>query len=129
MTTLNREQLIDLATKQYFANVDCKNMDAVLACFHPDVQFTIQTDNLTHPGVEGVRKMFEGLFSTYDEIWHGDFEMAADDATQTVCARFNVYLKDPAGNETRLSNCNFWYVRDGKFERVFVFMSGDNVLK
>jgi hypothetical protein len=76
-----------------------------------------------------VRKMFEGLFSTYAQIWHGDFELAVDESTQTVCARFNVFLKDPSGNETRLSNCNFWYVRDGKFERVYVFMSGENVLK
>lgn len=130
MSKLNRQQLIDLATKQYFGSVDSKNMDGVLSCFHPDVKFTIQTDNLTHPGgIDGVRTMFEGLFSAYEEIWHGDFEVAVDEEAQTVCSRFGVYLKDPAGNETRLSNCNFWYVRDGKFERVFVFMSGDNVLK
>ncbi len=129
MTQLNREQLIDLATQQYFANVDQKNMEQVLACFHPDAQFTVQTDPITHDGVAGVRQMFEGLFSTYQDIWHGDFECAADEKTQTVCARFNVYLKDHQGNEVKLSNCNFWYVRDGKFERVYVFMSGENVLK
>lgn len=50
MSKLNRQQLIDLATKQYFGSVDSKNMDGVLSCFHPDVKFTIQTDNLTHPG-------------------------------------------------------------------------------
>lgn len=50
MSKLNREQLIDLAQMQYFANVDNKNMDAVLACVHDDVQFTIQTDPLTHSG-------------------------------------------------------------------------------
>lgn len=129
MSKLNREQLIDLAQMQYFANVDNKNMDAVLACVHDDVQFTIQTDPLTHSGKAGVREMFNALFTSYEEIWHGDFEFAADPESQTVCARFNVYLKDAQGKETRLSNCNFWYVRDGKFERVYVFMSGDNVLK
>lgn len=130
MSQLSRDQLIDLAVNRYFANVDNKQMEAVLDCFHDDVAFTIQTDNLTHPGgVAGVKTMFENLFSGYEEIWHGDFEMAADEQAQTVCARFNVYLKDHEGRETRLKNCNFWYVEDGKFKRVFVFMSGENVLR
>lgn len=129
MSRLTRAQLIELAEQQYFANVDKKNMAGVLACFHDDVAFTIQTDNLTHPGVAGVQKMFENLFANFDEIWHGDFELAADERAQTVCARFNVYLKDPQGNETRLRNCNFWYVEEGRFKRVFVFMSGENVLR
>ena len=129
MSRLSREQLIDLATQKYFSNVDSKNMQAVLDCCHEDVAFTIQTDNLTHNGHIGVRKMFDNLFNNFDEIWHGDFDVAADVETQTICARFNVYLKDPQGNETHLRNCNFWYVEDGKFRRVFVFMSGENVLR
>ncbi|MCO5785820.1 hypothetical protein DHB74_05565 [Pseudomonas sp. G11-1] len=129
MTRLTREQLTELAITSYFGNVDKKNMQQVLDCCHEDVEFTIQTDNLTHSGHTGVRKMFENLFSGYEEIWHGDFEVAVDDVAQTVCARFNVYLKDAQGNETRLRNCNFWYVEEGKFRRVFVFMSGENVLR
>ncbi|UTW08929.1 nuclear transport factor 2 family protein [Pseudomonas benzenivorans] len=129
MSRLSRAQLSDMATQKYFANVDSKNMAAVLDCFHEDVSFTIQTDNLTHYGHPGVRKMFDNLFSNFEEIWHGDFELAIDVETQTICSRFNVYLKDAQGNETRLRNCNFWYVKDGKFSRVFVFMSGENVLR
>jgi len=129
MSHLSREQLLELATQKYFANVDKKNMPGVLDCCHEDVAFTIQTDNLTHDGHTGVRKMFDNLFNNFEEIWHGDFELAADVEAQTVCARFNVYLKDAQGNETRLRNCNFWYVEDGKFRRVFVFMSGENVLR
>lgn len=129
MSHLSREQLIDLATQKYFANVDAKNMAGVLDCFHEDVAFTIQTDNLTHDGRTGVRQMFENLFANFEEIWHGDFELAVDIDTQTICSRFNVYLKDAQGNETRLRNCNFWYVEDGRFRRVFVFMSGENVLR
>ncbi|WP_300728284.1 nuclear transport factor 2 family protein [Pseudomonas sp.] len=129
MSRLTREQLSDLATEQYFGNVDNKNMQAVLDCCHENVQFTIQTDNLTHDGHTGVRKMFDNLFNNFEYIWHGDFELAIDVEKQTICSRFNVLLKDPQGNETRLRNCNFWYVEDGKFRRVFVFMSGENVLR
>ena len=129
MSHFSREQLIDLAVQKYFGNVDRKNMQAILDCCHEDVAFTIQTDNLTHSGHAGVRKMFDNLFGNYETIWHGDFEVAADAETQTVSARFNVFLKDAQGNETRLRNCNFWYVEDGKFRRVFVYMSGENVLR
>lgn len=129
MSKLSRQQLIDLAVNDYFGNVDKKNMDAVLATCHADCAVTIQTDHLTHSGIDGIRRMFENLFAGFEEIWHGDFEVTADAENQTVSARFNVRLKDAQGRETRLSNCNFWYVEDGKFRRYYVFMSGENVLR
>jgi hypothetical protein len=44
-------------------------------------------------------------------------------------SQFNVELTDPGGKLTKLSNCNFFYLDDaGKFKRVFVYMSGPNVL-
>lgn len=129
MSRLTRQQLIDLAIDAYFANVDRKNMDGVLACCHDDCSVTIQTAPITHNGVDGIRKMFETLFSSYEHIWHGDFDVTADEVNQTVSARFNVLLRDAAGQETRLSNCNFWYVEGGKFSRYYVFMSGTNVLR
>lgn len=129
MSKLTRQQLIALGVESYFGNVDRKNMDAVLACCHGDCTVTIQTDHLTHSGIDGIRRMFENLFAGYEEIWHGDFEVTADEQNQTVSMRFNVRLVDAKGQETRLSNCNFFYVEGGKFRRYYVFMSGDNVLR
>jgi ketosteroid isomerase-like protein len=130
MKKLSRNELIHLATMDYFGNVDKKNMDGVLANFHEGASLTVPTDPIVHEGREqGIRAMFQTLFDSYDEIWHGDFECTADEASQSIAARFNVYLKSPDGTEVKLSNCNFWYVEDGKFSRVFVYMSGPNVLK
>ena len=36
--------------------------------------------------------------------------------------------KDAAGNVTLLNNTNFWRIRNGKFQEVYVYMSGANVL-
>ena len=36
---LSRAELIDLATQQYFASVDAKDIDATLACFHDEALF------------------------------------------------------------------------------------------
>ena len=33
-SAMSREELEDLALNQYFANVDAKDLDAVLDCFH-----------------------------------------------------------------------------------------------
>ena len=33
-STLDREGLVDLALNKYFGNVDNKNLDAVMDCFH-----------------------------------------------------------------------------------------------
>lgn len=130
MLKLTRDELIELATMDYFANVDKKNMDGVLANFHEDATLTVPTDPIVHEGRDqGIRKMFQNLFDSYVDIWHGDFECTVDEKEQSIAARFNVYLKTEDGGEIKLTNCNFWYVENGKFSRVFVFMSGPNVLK
>jgi ketosteroid isomerase-like protein len=129
MSKLSRQQLIDLAVYSYFGNVDKKNMDEVLACMHEDIVVTIQTDHLSHTRVDGVRKMFETLFSTYKKTWHGDFEVTADEENQTVATRFNVTLEKPDGTfDPPMKNCNFFYVENGKFRRYYVFMDGVSVL-
>ncbi len=129
MSKLTRQQLIDLAVTSYFANVDKKNMDAVLACMHDDVVVTVQTANHDHHGKDGVRKMFETLFTTYKKTWHGDFEVTADPENQTVATRFNVTLEKPDGTfDPPMKNCNFFYVEGGKFRRYYVFMNGVSVL-
>ncbi|QYJ14971.1 hypothetical protein Rxycam_00782 [Rubrobacter xylanophilus DSM 9941] len=126
-----RDYYVDMVEKKYFANVDRKNMDAVLDCFAEDAVFTIQSAFTTHEGRDtGIRKMFENLFNTYSpKIVHRDFKHVVDIENNCCAAQFEVELTDTDGNETYLSNCNFFYLdKNGKFERVFVYMSGENVL-
>jgi ketosteroid isomerase-like protein len=122
---------VDMVESKYFANVDRKDMDAVLDCFTEDAVFTIQSAFTTHEGREtGIRRMFENLFETYPQkIVHRDFKHVVDAENNRCAAQFEVELTDAEGNETYLSNCNFFYLdENGKFERVFVYMSGENVL-
>lgn len=127
----HRDYYVDMVESKYFANVDRKDMDAVLDCFAEDAVFTIQSAFTTHEGRDtGIRQMFENLFETYSQkIVHRDFKHVADVDNNRCAAQFEVELIDAEGNETYLSNCNFFYLDDnGKFERVFVYMSGENVL-
>ncbi|MES1943940.1 hypothetical protein PC39_07494 [Salinisphaera sp. PC39] len=130
MAAFPRQHYIDMVEKHYFGNVDRKNMQAVLDCFQEDGSLTVQTAPITHEGRDaGVREMFQTLFDSYQVIWHGNFEHTVDVENECIATRFDVRLVDHDGGEVELHNCNFWYCRDGKFQRVYVFMSGENVLR
>lgn len=130
-TKLDREQLIDIVVNRYFANVDASQLQPVLDCFEPDVVFTIQSAFHTHTGRDtGVKQMFETLFASYPKkIWHGNFRHIVDVENGHISSQFDVELIDAAGKVTKLSNCNFFWLENGKFKKVFVYMSGENVLK
>ena len=125
------EFYVDVVENRYFGNVDRKDMDAVLDCFAEDAVFTIQSAFTVHEGRDtGIRQMFENLFATYEpKIVHRDFEHVVDVENNRCSAKFEVELAEKDGKETNLSNCNFFFFdENGKFERVFVWMSGENVL-
>ena len=63
-STLNREGLIDLAINKYFANVDAKNLDAVLDCFHDNAMMTTQTSFTTHAGKDNIKRRFGDYLRT-----------------------------------------------------------------
>lgn len=125
---LSRDELIQLATKTYFGNVDAKNIEAALDCFHNGALFCVQTDFTRHSGKEEIRRMFEDFFGAYETIVHRDFTCTVDQANGRIAASFVAELTDADGGVTLLNNTNFWRVRDGKFQEVYVYMSGANVL-
>jgi SnoaL-like domain len=121
---------IDIVTKRYFDGVDNKNMDQVLDCFTEDAILTEVTSNTVHRGRdEGIRAMFTKLFADFSEIWHGNFVHTADPASNAVCSQFTVLITPQGGEELRYENCNRFYLKGDKFHRVYVYMSGDNLLK
>ncbi|MEO9599220.1 nuclear transport factor 2 family protein [Parasphingorhabdus sp.] len=125
---LSRTALIELATKTYFGNVDAKNMDGALDCFQDGALFCVQTDFTRHSGKAEIRRMFEDFFGAYEKIVHRDFTCTVDEANGRISACFVAELTDVDGGVTLLNNTNFWRIRDGKFQEVYVYMSGANVL-
>ncbi|QGN53986.1 nuclear transport factor 2 family protein [Novosphingobium sp. Gsoil 351] len=125
---LSRAELIDLATRKYFASVDAKDMEAALACFHDEALFCVQTAFTRHSGKAEIRRMFEDFFAGYQTIVHKDFTCTVDDKNGRIAASFEAVLTGHDGSVTRLNNTNFWRVRDGKFQEVYVYMSGQNPL-
>jgi hypothetical protein len=121
---------IDIVTKRYFDGVDAKNMQQVLECFTPDAILTEVTSNTVHTGRDaGIRAMFTKLFADFSDIWHGNFVHTADPGSNAVCSQFTVLITPNGGDELRYENCNRFYLKGDKFHRVYVYMSGDNLLK
>ena len=117
--------------ERYFSCVDANDLEGVLDCFTEDAVLTIQSAHSTHEGRDtGLRTMYEDLFKTYEpRMRHIHFTHVADPENNRVASQFTVELTDTAGNEVTLTNANFFYLRDLRFQRVFVYMSdGQNVL-
>jgi ketosteroid isomerase-like protein len=131
MAEIPYEYYVDIVTKRYFNGVDNYDMDMVLDCFHEDAVLTEVTSMTVHEGRdEGIRRMFEGLFDAHSRIWHGNFVHTADVDSEAICSQFSVEVTPKeAGTELRYENCNRFYLDNGKFSRVFVYMSGENLLK
>jgi len=126
--TLSRDQLIDLAVHRYFANVDAKNLDAVLACFNDEALFCVQTDFTRHAGKDAIRRMFVDFMGAWKTIVHKDFTCTVDEKHGRISASFEAVLTAEDGQVTRFFNTNFWRVRDARFQEVYVYFSGANVL-
>ncbi len=125
---LNGQELIDLAINQYFGNVDKKDLQAVLNCFHDNAMLTVQTVFTLHEGKQNIGRMFKDFFDNYDVILHRDFTYTVDEMNGRIVASFIAELKDSEDNTTYLHNTNFWRIRDNKFQEVYVYMSGENPL-
>ena len=122
--------LIDIVTKRYFDGVDRKALGQVLDCFTPDAVLTEVTSNTVHTGRDAdIAAMFRKLFADFEAIWHGNFVHTADPSTAAICSQFTVLITPNGGAELRYENCNRFYLQGDRFHRVYVYMSGDNLLR
>jgi ketosteroid isomerase-like protein len=126
--TLSRAELIDLALIKYFGNVDAKNLDAVLDCFQDEALMCVQTEFTRHAGKDAIRRMFTGFMGAYETIVHKDFTVTVDEVNGRIAASFEAVLTAADGTSVSFFNTNFWRIRDGKFQEVYVYFSGENVL-
>jgi ketosteroid isomerase-like protein len=127
-SSLSRDELVDLALNKYFANVDKKDLDAVLDCFHDNAMITVQTAFAVHDGKDNIKRMFVDFMGAWDTIIHRDFTCTVDETNGRITACFTAELVDSDGNTTLLYNTNFWRIRGDKFQEVYIYMSGENPL-
>ena len=79
-------------------------------------------------GKDGIARMFRDFFDSYETIIHRDFVCTIDEKQGRIVARFIAELVDADGTTSLLENTNFWRIRDGKFQEVYVYMNQANPL-
>lgn len=122
---------VDIVTKRYFHGVDNGDLDLILGCFHEDSLIKEMTSDTVHEGREaGIRRMFTDLLANNERIWHGNFVHTVDVEQESIASQFTVEIVPrESGEELRYENCNRFYLEDGRFKEVYVYMSGENLLK
>jgi ketosteroid isomerase-like protein len=124
MQRLNRQELIDLVEKRYFAAMDDRRLEEMLACLAEDCVFTIYPAGDRAVGRDGgIRDLFETVYATYPEMWHGNFEWVVDEAEQRLAASFDVRLVDSAGKEMVMRNGKFFSVENGRLSQLNLYLS------
>ena len=120
---------VNLVEQDYFASVRERDLARTLECFDENAVFTIQSAFKTYSGRDTeIRGMFERFFRSYTSIIHRDFEHVVDLDHQRCATRFSVDLMSEQQSASAMSNCNFFYLENGRFKRVYVYMSGPNIL-
>lgn len=129
MAKLDREGLVALVERDYFANVDARHIEAVLATMDSDAAFSVATHGVRHVGRDDeIRRMFERLYDEHAAVAHGEFVHVVDVERQSIASQFTVRNTEHDGSITVKHNCNFFHVEDGRFDRVVVYMEGENTL-
>ena len=124
---MDRQEYIQIV-EDYFSALDQRRLDDVLTFFDEDCVFTVQSAFIVFEGHNGVRQMFEPFLQTYKEVVHTDFEHIVDPVSQAISSRFRVELVRFDGGHEIKQSVNHWYFQGDKFHRVYVWISGDNVL-
>lgn len=131
MSANTYEYYVDMVTKRYFHAVDNFDLPLILSCFHDDATLTEVTSATTHQGRDtGIKSMFANFLGAHSRIWHGNFVHTVDISAQAIGSQFSVEVTPQGSSDgLRYENCNRFYLKDGKFSSLFIYMSGDNLLK
>ena len=114
--------------RTYFAAVDAKDLRGVLATLTKNCVFTVETHGVRLQGHGEISGMFHRLWDRHAAVLHDGFTFVPCAATGRIAAQFQVTNTLPDGGKVFKSNCNFFRVKGGAFDRVSVYMAGENTL-
>ena len=124
---MQRDELVALVEK-YFASVDGGDFEALRSTLTDECVFTVETHGIELKGIKSISGMFDRLWAEHKAVQHKDFIHVPDADRGRIASRFTVVNTELNGDLTYKSNCNFFYVEDGRFSRVAVYMAGPNTL-
>ena len=124
---MSRQEMIDLVTK-YFKGVDGEDFDVIRSTLTDDCVFTVETHDVELVGITEISGMFDRLWAKHAAVRHQDFVFVPAPEEGRIAVRFSVVNTHKDGALVRKSNSNFFEIQDGRFNRVAVYMAGENTL-
>ncbi len=119
-----REQLVATCINGFFEMLNAHDLEGVMQGIADDCEMRIPSSNFTYTGKAALRDHLEDFIQSFPSIHFRDFVTAADPQENRVAIRFNISLIDDEGEETHMSNCNFFEIReDGQIEDILIFAS------
>lgn len=121
---LSREQLIALGIDGFFKKLNAHDLDGVMAGIAEKCEMRIPSSNFTYTGKTALRNHLRDFVTSFPVINFRDFIAVADPDENRLAVRFNISLTDDDGEETHMSNCNFFEVDDdGLLADILIFAS------
>lgn len=122
--TLSRHQLIDAGVKNFFEKLNARDLDGVMAGIDDDCEMRIPSSNFTYTGKAALRDHLQDFISSFLVIHFRNFTIVADTENARLAVRFDISLIDDCGEETHMSNCNFFEVTsEGRLSDILIFAS------
>ncbi len=124
---MTRDGLIAMV-RAYFTGVDGEDIEQIFATLTEDCRFSVETHRVALVGREEITGMFERLWLNYAAVRHEDFQFVIDVEEGKIAAQFQVVNILQNGKKVYKSNCNFFSIRNNRFNKVAVYMAGENTL-
>jgi ketosteroid isomerase-like protein len=124
---MKREELVALV-ERYFGAVDGEDFETLQTVLTDDCVFSVETHGVELHGISAIDGMFQKLWADHASVQHKDFTHVPDAEGYRIATRFTVVNTEHDGSLTYKSNCNFFEVDGGRFNRVAVYMAGPNTL-
>ncbi|MEP3050713.1 MAG: nuclear transport factor 2 family protein [Erythrobacter sp.] len=121
---MTRDELIAAGVERFFLRLNAHDLDGVMDNIAEGCEMRIPSSNFTYTGKAALRDHLKDFTDSFPTIHFRDFIAAADVSDRRLAVRFNISLIDDDGEETHMSNCNFFEIgEDGRLEDILIFAS------
>lgn len=121
---MTHEELLAAGIDRFFRRLNAHDLDGVMSNITPECEMRIPSSNFTYTGQDALRAHLKDFIDSFPTIHFRDFIAAADVEQRRLAVRFNISLIDDEGEETHMSNCNFFEVdENGMLADILIFAS------
>lgn len=121
------DQMTDLA-QRYFTALDARDPHVLAETLAEDCVMTIETHGITHIGRAAIRALFETRWGGAQRAIHHDFTHSPAALVGRIASQFTVTYSGPDAPGPK-SNANVFTMRDGRIEKIAVYMAGANTIR